>query len=493
METQRGSNDPYLVFNMAIPSKNNISLTPPVNVNIMNVGGVRVNPALALTEALYSLPSNWFSMETVRINYSKTEGEQTHKFNGVGGTISIMKNDTTDNSSGTLFVKNSHPRHFTVNGDKEVGTEYEFSSWLENVLNTSKEESNQAAIAEMAAFMEEHRGNIDEDMAAGIITKADQYFIDMNLVNEIPAKPVHYIVMVKTMKVDANGKAILVEGKPVYDYDMDAFNAKEQVWLAKGYEVIGVNGALALPNLGVENFRLNGCIPCVPVNPAEIAEKISQWTMENYHRAVKPVTDLSDWFQTLMATNSVKSMSISFNNIAFPDEIESAYRGVDTIVQQYQFTTGEDKYESAGVDSAVPAFTINLWTTGVLVEAAVSQAGADEAARNATVHIPKGKKRITTTIEQILKFNQTHTPGGLFAARQAAREGAKATVGVRRPAVPEYMATLVEEAATVKQSITSALPVVAPVVITEVELAAVEVRSVTQSQEVATADNGNFM
>jgi hypothetical protein len=463
---QRGNHPLYnLVLNMAIPVNNNESaaVKPPTNVFVMNVEGTRVRPAMALTEALYSLPENWFSMETSRINYSGMSGDkQTHKFNGAGGTISIMMNNTSNNKySGTLFIKNSHPRLFTVNGDAKAGTEYVFSSWLENVLNASKEESNQAALAEMDALMEQYSADIEEDMAAGLIANAEEFFSAMNVT--MPAKPVHYIVMVKTMKLDASGKAILVDGKPVYDYDMDAIDTQKQQWEAKGYEVLGVNGALALSNLGVENFRLNGCIPCVPVSPTDIAKmEIKQWTAENYHRAVKPVTNLSDWFQGLMADNTVKSMSISFNNITFPDQIESSYLGMDTIVHQYSFTTGKEQYANAGVDSSVPAFTINLWTTAVVVDGAVPQNVAVEAARTATQHKPKNTE-ITSTIGQMLKLNQAHTPGGVLERNAARKAAQQATAEVKRPSIP-VPAALAKEA-VVKQSIKSAIPVVTSTVV----------------------------
>lgn len=449
--------------NMQVPANNGIkaasSIKPTTNVNLMNVDGKPVNPAKALTAMHHAIPEDWFLMETSRINYSTTKDTGTIIFSGLGGTISILKNG--DNN--TLFVKNSHPRLYKVNGDS---TEYIFSSFMENVLNASVAASNQAALVgveELAAFEEQWGEAINQAIEEGTVESEEQFLEDMGIEKPLVSthKPVRYIVMV--------AERVQKDGKWVYEYNTQHLLEEEAMWASKGYEVIAINSTLTISNLSVENFRLNGCIPCVPANPADIdAMGIKKWDAGNYHQAVKPVTDLAQWLHDLMATGKVKSMSISFNNITPLRQIDSVDSNKKkTIAHEYGFTTPESQYEERGVDGNVPAFTINLWTTAVKVDGIAPEAVVKEAATTAKVYTPKYQAP-TSTISDVLDIRVT--PGGILSQKLAMKEAQEvAKVEGRKAPVPANQARKAEQVIKPTTTIVSPLPPTVPAPAVSVE------------------------
>lgn len=453
--------------NMQAPTNNGIkaatSIKPITNVNLMNLNGEVVNPAKALTTMHHAIPEDWFLMETSRINYSTTKlsvsGTYTHIFSGLGGTISILNNG--DNN--TLFVKNSHPRLYKVIGDPLTSgkvncdsTEYIFSSFMENVLNASVAASNQAALVEveeLAAFYEQWGEAINQAIEEGTVESEEQFLEDMGIEKPVVStqKPVRYIVMV--------AERVQKDGKWVYEYNTQHLLEEEAIWVSKGYEVVAINSTLTISNLSVENFRLNGCIPCVSCNPADIdAMGIKKWDAENYHQAVKPVTDLAQWLHDLMATGKVKSMSISFNNITPLRQIDSVDSNKKkTIAHEYGFTTPESQYEERGVDGNVPAFTINLWTTAVKVDGIAPEAVVKEAATTAKVFTPKYKAP-TSTISDVLDIRVT--PGSILSQKLAMKEAQEtAKVEGRKAPVPANQARKAEQVIKPTTTIVSPLPI----------------------------------
>lgn len=437
--------------NMQVPVNNIKSATtikPTTNVNLMNVDGKPVNPAKALTAIHHAIPEDWFLMETSRINYSTTKDTGTHIFSGLGGTISILKN--SDNN--TLFVKNSHPRLYKVNGDS---TEFIFSSFMENVLNASVAASNQAAVSgaeELVAFEEQWREAINQAIEEGTVESEEQYLEDMGIEKPVVSthKPVRYIVMV--------AERVQKDGKWVYEYNTQHLLEEEAMWSNKGYEVIAINSTLTISNLSVENFRLNGCIPCLPSNPADINDMgIKKWDGSNYHQAVKPVTDLAQWLHELMATGKVKSMSISFNNITPLKQIDSVDSNKKkTIAHEYGFTTPESQYEERGVDGNIPAFTINLWTTAVKVDGIATEAVVKEAATTAKVYRPNYQAP-TSTISDVLDIRVT--PGGILSQKLAMKEAQEvAKVEGRKAPVPANQARKADQVIKPTTTIVSPLP-----------------------------------
>ncbi|WOL31509.1 hypothetical protein [Microcoleus phage My-WqHQDG] len=346
-----------------------------------------VNPAAMLTELMFALPKNWFKYQTLMVNYAGGFKKGGHLFSGAGATVQILKNTGLEGTKGAgdLYVANSYARLYTCNEDNGTdaqGTEYVFSTWMENMLNASVQASNEAVLALQAnnetalALLELYSNEITEALANGIASTVEEFFasIEEEFTTPVEVKaPIRYMVLVTETVKDEKGKNLLdANGKIQYAFNTKKIESDKAVWEAQGYEVIGIKPVLKMSTLNTLNFRIDGEVPCEPLSDTEIkALGITQWTMDNYHEAVKPVADISDWLTKVIASKVVKSMSISYNSITTPDSVQNAFKGNDT-EHHYAFTTSSDKY--AGVSTTLPAFTINLWTTEVIPEGIVPDA-----------------------------------------------------------------------------------------------------------------------
>jgi hypothetical protein len=340
------------------PNQNNM-LVVPKSVNTVVVNKKPYSPAKAFTKHYHPMPEQFYAMETGRIPFKSVNDKGTYRFVGAEGTIYLMQNKTGKNYS--VFSKNSHIRVYKT----QDGVERSFINYLQLLLDESVKEVNEAF----------------DEFVAEAVNEGECYEVAVETAIEVLGQPIKYIVLEATGTKNE-------EGGYDYDWNYEAVEAVEQEYQARGYSVIGIQSSLLLSNISIDNFRLNGNAPCVVVGPSDIralnVQGISEWTIDNIHQAVKPVTDLGAWLDSVMP--NVNSISFSFNGITPFQKRESVVGGNEAVVHEYSLTTDPQYYEQLDIEvGSVPAWTINLWTAAPVKESIVPHAKAIEVAAQARV------------------------------------------------------------------------------------------------------------
>jgi len=355
------------------------TLAPVTNVELAYTSEGRFYPAKALTKEYFAIPADFYAMESIRIAYKSMKLDtHTYNFYDEGGTVSIK----TNKHNNSIFINNSHPRIYLVDG-----VEYHFNNLLEAVFNESISATNAGVLEQWADFNIEVTG-VAEDLGCDL-EEATTLVVAAGFVK--PAQPIHYIVPIAE-RVETKEK-----GKFEYKLNEKAIIESAALWEEQGYEVLVIKSELVVSNLSVENFRYNGCIPCEPITNRELerlvlSEVVQKWSADNIHLSVKPISNLSEWLDKVMNSNtgSVKSISFSFNNIT---NIQQRISDVKGFSHEFTFATPKDHYDALGLEEgSVPAFTINLWTSAPAKSAVVSQ----KVMADVLTNVPKLERRTGT-------------------------------------------------------------------------------------------------
>jgi hypothetical protein len=370
------------------PNQNNM-LVAPKTVNNIVVDGMPHSPAKAYTKQYSPIFKDFYALETARVPLKSVNDKGTYSFIGAAGTIYLMQNLTGKTYS--VFTKNSHIRTFKA----ADGVERSFLNYMQLLLD----EKVRASHEQYEAFIAQYVENGDDEATA------------IEAAVEVLGSPVKYSILEAKSVKNEQGEYELV-------WDLDAVQTLEAEYEPRGYTVVGIQSSLLLSNITVDNFRLNGNLPCEVVTPTDIRglsiQGIEKWTVDNIHLAVKPVTNLRVWLANVMPT--VKSISFSFNGITEFNRVKSVYNLEETEVDQYSLTTDPSHYEACGMEvGSVAAWTVNLWTTGPVENAIVShesainlatQAKKVEANSNITKGLPRVGTKPSTLIQMKLDMQE---------------------------------------------------------------------------------------